>query len=525
MYVRKCAHISFSICKIMFTFASNNLKNVKLMMRRTSTIILAAVTMALLSAVPGKVYSQNKSTAKQPTWITKAPNVKNTYVGIASVSKRSMNPDGEEGDNSATAQQASSIIVSQLFFNDKYKENGKKEAQKKILASLHLAVDANSLLGDLILKGAYTSSFDDVFIGRVLNTPLLKLQGEWENDEEYWCYYSITEKDYQTRITQLEDSICSQAETMWKLGMSYQQDGLLFTAAKTYTEALNLIHPLIYTQHRIKYDFENVDLFTSIYNSYVRVYDDIKITCSVSEIPAVAGEPVPATFKIKVDQKGNPVKKMGVVIDYAGTTDGSFVTDDNGEATFSIVKAGNDPLQTISFSLDKDGMYGLPETYVFKQLTAKSDKLGTAQTTVKLFDPYNYIYLNVNPADSAIEKAITDLITARKDLAIVTDKNKADLILEAKPGVMLEEAADPKAKWPISKYVSALNITVKENKSGKEMFQYNIDNFQYMAPANRTKEQVLHSSAKEMSRQLIREFPELFNSFKYDKRALVWSSL
>ena len=235
-------------------------------MRRTSTIILAAVTMALLSAVPGKVYSQNKSTAKQPTWITKAPNVKNTYVGIASVSKRSMNPDGEEGDNSATAQQASSIIVSQLFFNDKYKENGKKEAQKKILASLHLAVDANSLLGDLILKGAYTSSFDDVFIGRVLNTPLLKFQGEWENDEEYWCYYSITEKDYQTRITQLEDSICSQAETMWKLGMSYQQDGLLFTAAKTYTEALNLIHPLIYTQHRIKYDFENVDLFSNVFD-------------------------------------------------------------------------------------------------------------------------------------------------------------------------------------------------------------------------------------------------------------------
>ena len=226
-------------------------------MKKRDAMIMAAITLLMLSWIPTQVYSQNKTaTAKKPAWITKAPTVKNTYIGIASVSKRSMSPDGLASDNAG--QQASSIIVSQLFFNDKYKESGRREAEKKILASLHLAVDANSLLGDLILRGTYNASFDDVFIEKVFNTPLLQFQGEWEDDEEYWCYYSITEKDYQARIEALEDSICGEAETMWKLGMSYQQDGMLYTAAKTYTEALNLIHPLIYTQHRIKYDFENV---------------------------------------------------------------------------------------------------------------------------------------------------------------------------------------------------------------------------------------------------------------------------
>lgn len=494
-------------------------------MRKRSSIILTAVVCTLLASAPVSVSSQNSTNNKKPAWITKAPTVKNTYVGIASVSKRSMNPAGEQSDNSAAAQQASSIIVSQLFFNDKYKESGKKEAQKKILGLLHLAVDANSLLGDLILKGVYTSSFDDVFIERVLDTPLLKLQGEWEDDEEYWCYYSIAEKDYQAHISSFEDSICNQAETMWKLGMSYQQDGLLFTAAKTYTEALNLIHPLIYTQHKITYDFENVDLFTSIYNSYVHVYDDIKLTCSIAEIPAVAGEAVPATFTVKVDQKGNPVQKVGVLVDYEGTTDGSFITDEKGEATFTIVKAGDEPLQTITFSLDKDGLYGLPESYVFKQLTAGADKLGTTQTSVKLFDPTNYIFLTVNPSDSVTDKAVNDLISARKDLSIVKDRNNADLILEAKPAVILEQNADPKAKWPIDKYIAALNITVKESGSNKELFQYTIDDFQYLSPSGRSKDQVLHSSAKEMSRQLVREFPDKFKSFSYDKRALVWSTL
>lgn len=495
-------------------------------MKKTNAVILTAIVIAMLVSVPSTVYSQSKgktATAKKPTWITKAPTVKGTYVGIASVSKRSMNPDGEQTDNAAAP--ASSIIVSQLFFNDKYKESGKKEAEKKILSSLHLAVDANSLLGSLIVNGVYTSSFDDVFIDRVFNTPLLKKQGEWEDDEEYWCYYTITEKDYQTRIKALEDSICSQAETIWKLGMSYQKDGMLFTAAKTYSEALNLIHPLIYTQHKIKYDFETVDLFTSIYNSYIHVYDDINLTCSHTEIPAVAGEAVPAKFKITVDQKGTPVKKVGVVIDYAGITDGSFLTDENGTASFSIVKTTDEPIQPISISLDKDGIYGLPETYVFKQLTSKADKLATVEANVKLFDPSNYIYISISPSDSATEKTLNDMIAQRKDLTIVTDRSKADLILQADVTSKLDQEAQPNAKWPINKYLSSLKVTLTGASSGDELFQYEIKDFQYLAPAARTKDQVLHSSAKEMSRQLLREFPDQFKSFSYDKRSLEWSKL
>ena len=97
-------------------------------MKKTNAIILTVVACTLLAAAPATVYAQSKSSKssqasnKKPTWITKAPSVKNTYIGIASVSKRSMNPDGEQADNNPIPQ-TSSIIVSQLFFNDKYKES------------------------------------------------------------------------------------------------------------------------------------------------------------------------------------------------------------------------------------------------------------------------------------------------------------------------------------------------------------------------------------------------------------------
>ena len=62
-------------------------------MKKTSTIILTVIACTFLSSSPSKVFSQTN--AKKPSWITKAPTAKNTYIGIASVSKRSMNPDGE----------------------------------------------------------------------------------------------------------------------------------------------------------------------------------------------------------------------------------------------------------------------------------------------------------------------------------------------------------------------------------------------------------------------------------------------
>ena len=148
-------------------------------MKKTNALFLT-IAITLLTAAPSAVYAQSKAkttTTKKPAWVTKAPTVKATYVGIASVSKRSMNPDGEQTDNAA-APQASSIIVSQLFFNDRYKESGKREAEKKILTTLHLAVDANSLLGDLIVKDLYkpatNSSSDDVSLTRSSTHPCSK---------------------------------------------------------------------------------------------------------------------------------------------------------------------------------------------------------------------------------------------------------------------------------------------------------------------------------------------------------------
>lgn len=489
-----------------------------------STLVIAFLGLTLFSIIPQAVMAQAKAATKQPAWITKAPAVKNTYLGIASVSKRSMNPDGEASENNS-AIQTSSIIVSQLFFNDKYKESGKKEAQKKILASLRLSVDANSLLGQLILKGEYSSSFDDVFIERVLDTPLLKLQGEWEDDDDYWCYYSITEKDYQQHIAAFEDSICRQAQTIWEVGLSYQEEGLLYNAAKTFTDALNMIHPLIYAQHPIKHDFETVDLYSSIYNSYVHVYDDLKLTPSIDVIPAVAGEAVPASFTVKLDQRGVPVKKVGLKVDFDGTVDGALITDDNGTVTFQVAKATDEPIQEISFSLDKDGLFDLPETYAFKQLTAKAETFGTANVGIRLFDPTNYIFLEVNPSDSATDKAVREIVAARKDLSIVTDRSKADLILSTSLATRMDQESVSAEKWPISKYTSSLDISVKPASADEELFHYSIDGFQYLVPSSRKKEQVLHSSAKEMSRQVTREFADKFKPFSYDKRQIVWSKL
>lgn len=489
---------------------------------KTTSIILAGALMFALSSAPQSATAQ--SSTKKPAWITQEPKVKNAYFGIASVPKHAMTAtDAQDGDEQQPSAQISSIIASQLFFNDQYKETARKEAQKKVLASLHLAVDANSLLADLIINGNYTMSFDDVFIERVLNIPQFKLQGEWENDDEYWCYYSITESDYKNRIAALEDSICTQAQTIWEVGMSCQQEGKLQSAANYFSNALDLIHPLIYSQHMIKYNFENVDLYSSIYQSYLHVFDNISLKPSLESVPAVAGEAVPFKLNVTAEQNGNPVSQIGIITEYEGELYVTPVSDSNGECFIEIVKAGQNSAQTISISIDKDKLFDLPQTFAFSQLTSKAGKLGTAQIEVNLFDPTNYIFLNVNPQDSAMEKSVRDILEARKDLVLVTDRSKADLIMSVNISTILTQESVAAGKYTINQYESALGLDVTPAAGGDRLFEYAIDGFQFMAPASRSRDQVLHSSAKEMSRQISREFAEKFKPFSYDKRSIVWS--
>ena len=216
---------------------------------------------------------------------------------------------------------------------------------------------------------------------------------------------------------------------------------------------------------------------------------------------------------------------MGLQVTYDGTVDGALITDDNGTVTFQLAKATDEPIQNITFSLDKDGLFDLPESYAFKQLTAKAETFGTADVGIKLFDPTNYIYIEVNPSDSATDKAVREIVAARKDLTIVTDKSKADLILSTALATRMEQESVSAEKWAISKYSSSLEISVKPVQADEELFHYSIDEFQYLVPATRKKDQVLHSSAKEMSRQVTREFADKFKPFSYDKRQIVWSKL
>ena len=89
----------------------------------------------------------------------------------------------------------------------------------------------------------------------------------------------------------------------------------------------------------------------------------------------------------------------------------------------------------------------------------------------------------------------------------------------------MEQESVSAEKWAISKYSSSLEISVKPVQADEELFHYSIDEFQYLVPATRKKDQVLHSSAKEMSRQVTREFADKFKPFSYDKRQIVWSKL
>lgn len=483
-------------------------------MRRTVSIM--ALSMALLSLAIQPLYS---AAPKKPQWVTKTPAPADAYIGISKMSKVTVTVE-TEGDSAESAE----AVIPSMFAGGLYKTAAKEQACKQIMSSLQLAVESESLFGYMFTKRIYTQSFDDVFMAELMKSPYFTLAGEYEEDDDYWCYFSLKKTDFDMFLQQLEDSVSTAAETYWKDGLAYQEEGALFKAAKCFAMALNQIHPMIFKRHMVRYNYEDVDLYRAIYDSYVNVYSDISFNVSESDIPAVAGEKIPHTFTLSLMQKTKPVRDISIVSEYSdGELSATPVTDANGQIRFSIDKAGKSAVQTISFSIDSDPLFDVPQTYATKQFVKQAFPSDSVKVT--LFNPLVKVYVNVEPSDSVISQTMCSLVESREDMMLVSSADSADLVFTAKIESRLDKASVSKEKFNVSQYVASVDMELKSVYLDKVLLEKSIKDFRMMVPGTVSQEKAMHSACREMCRQLKRELPAPFAGIEYDKRQLVWSQL
>lgn len=443
---------------------------------------------------------------KIPTWVKKEPVRKDSYIGIAQIAKP--NP------------------MDTIPYNPFYKEDAQRAALWKIASQMPWNIDVqSSLYAVLSGKGLYQSSLNDVLLAEIQRSPLFVMVEEWENETEYWCYFSAKKLDAQAFITQLVENTIARGERMYGEAKKLQNDGYLYKAALKYIETLDSLHPAIFRSLPVIENEEAAELGQLVYQSYLDVYKGITMTTEIKGMPAVYGEEIPGKYSILIMQNNVPLRNLGVIPEFEGVVSATPITDEEGRCYFSIDNISSHAKeQTIGFVIDTEYLMELPSVYGCNPLQGRH-LFPSLKIPVSLFNPNVYTKINTASTDSLLKVNLNNIWKSNREDVVFTERfDSADVVVDITVDVA-KEADINTGKYQFVQYKSALVITVKGVADDVVLADYKIDDFRIMLPASRTMAQVRQAALREMIRQVNRELPEKVKGFNFDKRELVWRQL
>lgn len=443
---------------------------------------------------------------KKPGWTVKEPKAKDSYIGIVQILK--------------------STLDTESMIEPNFKDKAKRDALWKIAAQMPWEIDGTkSLFAVLNQRGAYKVSLNDVLLTEIQNSPSFALVGEWESENEYWCYYSVKKSEAQSFIDRLVEKSKNCALDLYAEARNLQKSGHLYRSAVMYIQALDSLHPAIFRYLPVPNDTGFVDLGCLIYEAYLDVYKGVTMTTELKSIPAAYGEMVPGKFSVLVKQGNVPLKKLGIVSAFEGSITATPTTDDEGRCWFSIENVtSRQDLQAVKFSIDTEYLMELPPVYGCNAIDGRH-LFPSLKIPVKLFDTRALVKINTESSDSLLRQSLRTLwSTNRDDVAFTERFDSADIIVDVEVNIAKDKDL-PTDKYQLTQYSTGLNIKVKGVADDVVLTEYVISDFKLMLPASRSDEKVRQSALREMIRQMNREFPQLIKNYQFDKRLLVWRSL
>lgn len=454
----------------------------------------------------------------KPAWIESEPESRDSYYGIAHTSKSSLTVRAD-----SDSLQAVSVAMPLLFTNSMYREDAQNEAMKRILSKLQLAVEQQSLFGYLFTKGLYTQSFDDVFISNMLKSDRFIMEGEYEENDDYWCCYRIGKDDFDTFMSELEDSVCMVADSIWRSGRAAMEMGQLYYAASSFALALETVHPMIFKTHIVRHDNQDVDLFRAIYDDYVNVYSGIVMSPSIPEIYVPAGESVPFELAMNLSRNGQPVSGMCVQTQYSGELESAPATDAKGDLKFRLLRASDEKEQSIVFSIDSEPLFDVRQTFASAQFVSQT--MPEYSLKVNLFNPQILVYIDMDIPDSTAMSMLSEIVGGRQDMSLTSVADSADMVVTCSLDCTLDNPNVAKEKYSVSQYSADMSVRVSLKRTGETLCELGVSGFKLMATGTAGADRARKSAARQMCRGMKDGLAESFSAIRYDKRQAVWSEL
>ncbi|MGN0086981.1 MAG: LPP20 family lipoprotein [Alloprevotella sp.] len=419
----------------------------------------------------------------KPIWVLRSPSKAGYYTGIV------MTPKSEEN----------------------YAETARLRAITTILEQIHVEVSSASLLHNVLNKTEDYQSFEKAVQVKTRDELTnVKFVTSWQNDEEYWVYYELSEADYEAFQKARRDRLVKAAFDFFIKGRQATEQGELVKAADLYTQGLAVVEPILHQSLACKYGDQTIDVGRELYNALLNVFSGLAITTNVQSVAARTFQPVPEPIYACVSRGGVALQGIPVHAEFVkgeGELTTPDVTDYTGTTHFSVTTITSKlPLQQVRITIASDALKTLVP--VLRDKIAAS--LPSASVTLNLSGGRMKAWMDVRNEEFPTLTAPIRNILTQKYFDIVEDRCQADAVVRIDTQFQQAGTVDG-GLYPLRETYGTLSLVVLNNYTAAEVLRYSVDQVKTLVEDSKNAEQKRSAAAREMSKRVNRELPARLN--------------
>ena len=419
--------------------------------------------------------------AQQPSWVTSHPTDANTYIGIGFAPLK-------ESD---------------------YIQKATQNALNDIALQIATRIESNSFMHTVDIDGKSKELFEDKIKSSVVSyLEGQKLVDSYQNDRNYYVYYSLDKAAYERTIQKHKRTAINTGLDYYDKAQQALDVNSLVTAVQLLGKGLEAVSPWLFLDLSTTVDGSRFDVPAELYNAYIQVFDGLTITVNQLNVQGEAFKPIKTPIAGCLSKNGSVIQNVKLKAEFvvgAGKITPPVETDYNGTAEFYVTNiTSKASVQEVRISIDDSFIADLPASY---QQLIKSQSWPSAKTTITLAPQQVTAYLNVSNSDLAsCEKQIMSIL-ANQHFTMTEDPDNATLFIDLSTTLELGGvvAGD---MYDLNECLCGLVLKIYDNQSTGLLLNYVVDRLRVLSPANKSPEQTEMMCVRELMKRVKRELPK-----------------
>ena len=419
--------------------------------------------------------------AQQPAWVNSHPTDDNAYIGIG---------------------------FAPLKGSD-YIQKATQNALNDIALQIATHIESNSFMHTVDIDGKSRELFEDKIKSSVVSyLEGQKLVDSYQNDRNYYVYYSLDKAAYERTIQKYKREAISTGLDYYDKAQQALVANSLVTAVQLLGKGLEAVSPWLFLDLSTTVNGNRFDVPAELYNAYIQVFDGLTITVNQLNLEGEAFKPIKTPIAGCLSKNGSVVQNVKLKAEFvvgSGQVTPPVATDYNGTSEFYVTNiTSKASVQEIRISIDDSFIADLPESY---RPLIKSQSWPSAKTTITLAPQQVTAYLNVSNSDLAsCEKQITSIL-ANQHFTMIEDPDNATLFIDLSTTLELGGVVSGDM-YDLNECLCGLVLKIYDNKSTGLLLNYVVDRLRVLSPANKSPEQTEMMCVRELMKRVKRELPK-----------------